>query len=63
MSNKELPVFTRVADERIAELEGIISEALSNMEYLPSSLGRYWLVPDKDIQALEAALLQGEGNE
>ena len=47
--------------KRIAELEGIISEALGNMEYHSPSLGEYWLVTNRDIQSLRAALQeQGE---
>jgi len=44
-------------------LRGLMSEALSNMEYYSASLGEYWLVTDRDIEALQAALLEGTGDE
>ena len=45
---------------RIKELEGILHEALSNMEYYSASMGEYWLVQDNDIQAMQKALEQGQ---
>ena len=39
-----------------AKLKGLISEALSSMEYYPASLGEYWLVQNSDIAAMQAAL-------
>lgn len=56
------------AKERIAELQaenaklrGLMSEALSNMEYYPASLGEHGLVQDSDITAMQEALLQEKG--
>ena len=54
----ELKAEIEKLEGEVAELKALVSEALSNMEYYPASLGEMWLVQDSDITAMQAATLE-----